>query len=160
DVQLTRAIIDLVDNCVDGAHRLRNDGRFDGLWVRIELDGDRFRVSDNCGGIPVQIARDYAFRFGRPKEALDTPHSVGLFGVGMKRTFFKLGQEFSVASRCSTEQFTLHVDVNKWIAGDNDHGPDDWHFAFDTVDEHAPAVPDEETGTIIEVRSLHPTVLD
>jgi hypothetical protein len=78
----------------------------------------------------------------------------------MKRTFFKLGREFSVASRCRTEQFTLRVDVNKWIAGDNDHSPDDWHFVFDTVDEHAPAVPDEETGTTIEVRSLHATVAD
>jgi hypothetical protein len=31
DVQLSRAIIDLVDNSVDGAKRLRGDGRFDGL---------------------------------------------------------------------------------------------------------------------------------
>src|SRR5205085_7004486 len=52
DVQLTRAIIDLVDNCVDGANRLRAVGRFDGLWVRIELDDQGFKISDNCGGMP------------------------------------------------------------------------------------------------------------
>lgn len=160
DVQLSRAIIDLVDNCVDGANRLRDEGRFDGLWVRIALDRDKFTVEDNCGGIPVAVARDYAFRFGRPRDAKDTPHSMGLFGVGMKRTFFKLGQQFSVRSRCKTEAFTLNVDVNEWIAGDSREGADDWHFTFSSVDEHAPDVSWEETGTVINVQSLYPAVAD
>ena len=160
DVQLSRAIIDLVDNCVDGAHRLRGDGRYDGLWVRIELDRDRFRISDNCGGIPIQLARDYAFRFGRPKEAAETPNSVGLFGVGMKRTFFKLGRFFSVESRCRTERFTLRVDVDKWMASGDQHGPDDWHFDFEELEEDAPEVPEGETSTTIEVGSLLPAVSD
>ena len=35
DVMLTRAIIDLVDNSVDGAKRSRPDGNFSGLKVII-----------------------------------------------------------------------------------------------------------------------------
>ena len=69
DIPLTRAILDLVDNSVDGARRLRASGNYDGLWVRMELSVEQFRIADNCGGITVEIARDYAFRFGRPKEA-------------------------------------------------------------------------------------------
>jgi hypothetical protein len=157
DVQLSRALIDLVDNCIDGAQRLRADARYDGLWVRIELGADAFRISDNCGGIPVKIARDYAFRFGRPKEASATPHSVGLFGVGMKRTFFKLGEEFSVASICRTEEFTLKVNVRDWIA-EQDRGPDDWHFAFATLNQNRAPISDDETGTSIAVTALHPAV--
>jgi hypothetical protein len=157
DVQLSRAIIDLVDNCVDGAQRLRPGSRYHGLWVRIELGADAFRISDNCGGIPVNIARDYAFRFGRPKEAAATPHSVGLFGVGMKRTFFKLGEEISVASKCRTEEFALQVNVRDWIA-EQDRGPDDWHFAFTSVEENRPAISDDDTGTTITVTALHPAV--
>src|ERR1700728_825098 len=88
DVQLTRSIIDLLDNSVDGAKRLRGKESFHGLWVRIEVSPDHFKISDNCGGIPVSVAREYAFCFGRPKGAEATPNSLGLFGVGMKRTFF------------------------------------------------------------------------
>ena len=90
DIPLTRAVLDLVDNSVDGARKMRQAGDFNGLWVRIELDGVHFKIADNCGGIPVDIARNYAFRFGRPKDAPAVPGSVGQFGVGMKRTFFKL----------------------------------------------------------------------
>lgn len=160
DVQLSRAILDLVDNSVDGAQRLRGAGRYDGLWVRVEVSRDLFKVSDNCGGIPVERAREHAFRFGRPKEAKDTPGSVGLFGVGMKRTFFKLGRFFSVNSRCGTEGFSLSVDVDEWINAETSDGPDDWHFKFTTVDESLPEVPEDETGTIIEVTKLLPSVAD
>jgi hypothetical protein len=154
DVHLTRAIIDLVDNSVDGAHRLRSEGNYEGLWVRIELNKEVFRVTDNCGGIPIQIARDYAFRFGRPKEAEETPGSVGLFGVGMKRTFFKLGRWFSVDSKCSTERFKLSVDVDEWIAEGDEQGPEKWHFDFDMLEENIVPVEGEEIGTTIEVKSL------
>jgi hypothetical protein len=160
DVQLTRAIIDLVDNSIDGAQRLRGSGRFDGLWVRIEFNRDCFRVSDNCGGISVDIARNYAFRFGRSKNVEESKGSVGLFGVGMKRTFFKLGRKFSVKSRCKNEGFQLDVDVDKWIAADGERDADDWHFEFTAVDEKMPEVLEEETRTIIEVRNLLPAVAD
>lgn len=96
DLLIARAIVDLVDNSVDGARRLRPDGNYTGLWVRIELDSDHFRIVDNCGGISVEIARDYAFRFGRPKDAQGTPGPMGQLGVGMKRTFFRLGRYFVV----------------------------------------------------------------
>jgi hypothetical protein len=78
----------------------------------------------------------------------------------MKRTFFKLGRVFSVVSRCKEEQFALQVDVTKWISADHQEGPEDWHFAFDSLDEHAPSVAEDDTGTAIEVTSLYPAVAD
>ncbi|WP_368622618.1 ATP-binding protein [Paraburkholderia sp. BR13444] len=157
DVQLTRAIIDLLDNCVDGAKRLCPGGDFTGLWVKLQLDANTFSITDNCGGIPVEIARDYAFRFGRPKKAKDTPNSMGLFGVGMKRTFFKLGNYFEVVSRCETETFDLQVDVNEWL-GEEEEDPSDWHFRFASVHEGLPAVPEDERGTKIVVSQLHESI--
>ena len=94
DVLLTRAIIDLVDNSIDGAKRLRSEGDYSGLKVIIRFSEEEFSIEDNCGGISIPTARDYAFRFGRPKDAPSTTSSVGQFGVGMKRTFFKLGRFF------------------------------------------------------------------
>lgn len=61
DIELIRSVLDLIDNCVDGARLLRGEGGFDGLSTRIEVTADSFRIADNCGGIPVNIARDYAF---------------------------------------------------------------------------------------------------
>src|SRR6266481_2016592 len=75
DIGLIPAIVDLVDNCADGARGLRGEKSYNGLWARIELSPKAFRISDNCGGIPVKVARDYAFRFGRDEDAPSIDHS-------------------------------------------------------------------------------------
>lgn len=157
DIPLTRAILDLVDNSVDGARRLRSNGNYDGLWVRMELSADQFRIADNCGGIPVDIARDYAFRFGRPKEAKGTPGSMGQFGVGMKRTFFRLGRHFVVRSATTNSRFTVDVDVDEWLADTG--SPENWHFKFKEL-EVGVRVKEGDTGTVIEVDRLLSNVKD
>ena len=68
DIPLIRAILDLVDNSVDGATRTQSGDDYSNFWIRIKCSKDRFSISDNCGGISVTLARDYAFRFGRPKD--------------------------------------------------------------------------------------------
>src|SRR5216683_8239292 len=98
DIALCPAIIDLVDNCADGAKRLHGEGPFRNLWARVEISPEEFRISDNCGGIPVDVARRYAFRFGRPPGTPCVKHSVGQFGVGMKRAIFKMGRKFRIES--------------------------------------------------------------
>ncbi len=160
DIPLSRAILDLVDNSVDGARRLRSNEDFGGLWVRIELDRTRFIITDNCGGIPVDVARNYAFRFGRPFDAPPTPGSVGQFGVGMKRTFFKLGNRFIVHSATHNSRFSMDINVEAWKSGGDQQSPDGWHFQFSSVAEGLDNVPDEEIGTHIEIMGLHGNVAD
>ena len=106
DVTLNDAIGDLVDNSVDGALSIRKDGRYDGLWVRISVKKDLFRIADNCGGISIDTARNYAFRFGRPSGMEGIPWSLGQFGIGMKRALFKLGKKFKIES---TGWFISHL---------------------------------------------------
>lgn len=149
DIELIPAIIDLVDNCLDGARRLRGDEDFQGLWVRLELNGAEFRISDNCGGIPLETAQKYAFRFGRAPGMETTPHSVGQFGVGMKRALFKLGKHFRVASATSTESFVVDVDVPEW------QRKAEWEFP---ITEHAGPPQSDEFGTKISVADLHSPV--
>ena len=67
DIALIPSIIDLADNSTDGARNLRGERSYEGLWVRLNISKNKFQVSDNCGGIPVEVARKYAFRFGRAK---------------------------------------------------------------------------------------------
>lgn len=160
DIPLTRAILDLVDNSLDGARRIRQNNDFNGLWVRVELDKDHFKVADNCGGIPVDIARNYAFRFGRSKDAPFTPGSVGQFGVGMKRTFFKLGRHFTVYSTTSTSRFNMDQDVEQWISMDEPDNPDKWHFEFSNVEENISGISIDDIGTRIEIDRLYDSVAE
>src|SRR4051812_30676793 len=93
DIELVPAIVDLVDNSVDGAKRITEPGenRFEGLEVRLTISPERFEIVDTCGGIPLELAQRYAFRFGRPDDVDSAEGEVGQFGVGMKRALFKLG---------------------------------------------------------------------
>ncbi|MBI2058412.1 MAG: ATP-binding protein [Nitrospirae bacterium] len=157
DIPLTRAILDLVDNSVDGARRLRPAGNYGGLRVEMKLDARHFLIADNCGGIPVDVARGYAFRFGRPEETEGTPGSMGQFGVGMKRTFFRLGRHFVVRSTTREARFTVDVDVDQWMA--DAQSPEEWHFTFSEL-ETGLHVPEKDTGTRIEVDRLLANVAD
>src|SRR5439155_1583690 len=113
DIELLDAVADLVDNCVDGARRIRSKDSFVGLFARIHLSEKKFEIEDNCGGISVDVARKYAFRFGRPGEFPPAKHSIGQFGIGMKRALFKMGNKFRVESSTERSRFVVEVDVNK-----------------------------------------------
>jgi len=112
DIPLIRAVIDLVDNSIDGARRIRDDKNYDGLWINLELSQDRFKIADNCGGIPLEVAQKYAFRFGRPSDAPQTEYSVGQFGVGMKRAIFKFGNRFKVISSHPEAYFLIEEKIS------------------------------------------------
>ena len=76
DISLEDCILDLIDNSADGARRsvLREasgdgvtDGTLDysGYHVDVLFNEEQFKIEDNCGGIEIEIAKKYAFRFGR-----------------------------------------------------------------------------------------------
>jgi hypothetical protein len=126
DIPLEQAVLDLVDNCVDGAKRLKVEGDlpFDGRFVDIKFDDEAFNITDNCGGFSKEIAREYAFRFGRPAETPKTESSIGQFGVGMKRALFKFGRHFRVSSATNQEEWAVDVDVPTWELEPG------WHFPW------------------------------
>lgn len=155
DIQLDEAIQDLVDNCIDGAKRLRSNptDRYDDLWVNLHISPQSLILSDNCGGIPLDVARHYAFKFGRAKGFVPTSHSVGQFGVGMKRALFKMGKQFHVRSAEPNASFTIDVDVDAWTA-------DDRNWDFDIKDLIEGADQDRVLGTTLEIPQLVPEVAD
>jgi len=151
DVTEIDAIGDLVDNSVDGALRVRQERDYGDLQINIKIDEEHFQITDNCGGIPVDIAREYAFRFGRPEGIGGIKHSIGRFGIGMKRALFKLGNHFRIESTTKDFYFLVDVNVNAWKKRE-----DDWTFEFKELKKHPSEVP--ETGTTIKVTSLHDAV--
>lgn len=155
DILLDEAIQDLVDNCIDGAKRIRpgENADYTGLWVKLALSENEFLIADNCGGISLEIARKYAFKFGRAKDFKPTTRSVGQFGVGMKRALFKMGDNFAVKSVHAEHSFRIVVDVPSWVS-------DDENWDFDVVDFVEGPHSDAETGTTISVKNLDSAVAD
>jgi len=156
DIKLSRAIIDLVDNSIDGAKNIRANQKYDGLQVNINLTSSKFIIKDNCGGFSLELAKEYAFRFGRPPGKEFVKHSIGRFGVGMKRALFKIGRHFIVESKHKNDHFIVEVDVDDWLSGQDES---DWKFIYLTKDD----IPDHkknlnDDGTIITVTKLYENI--
>ena len=148
DIAHQAAIIELVDNSVDGARRVTSErNRLKGYNVEIEFDQNKFSIVDNCGGIPLDIAREYAFRFGRPKGVNIVPGSIGQFGVGMKRALFSFGKKYIIESATNEDWFRLEIDLKSWMAN-----RESWDFELVEYGENTDNRP---IGTKIEVTELN-----
>lgn len=153
DVALERAIIDLIDNSVDSArNQIGNSNKesLDGFSIELQFDESEFFISDNCGGFSPETAREYAFRFGRPNDAPSTPGSIGQFGVGMKRTIFKLGRRFEIQSITKMCTFEVNEDINEWMR------EKEWEFR---ISNEKQIEPDAEGKVPVPGIALHVTKL-
>jgi Histidine kinase-, DNA gyrase B-, and HSP90-like ATPase len=158
DISLEDCILDLIDNSVDGAWKLEGGHTMsltdvtDLSKYRIEIQAsqDGFSVRDNCGGISFEDAVEYAFSFGRKDDDAPDKYSIGVYGIGMKRAIFKIGEDITIKSTYrtagdKTESFKVPIDVPKWL-GDARR---DWDFDIETSN-HLP-----ELGVEIAVSKLH-----
>lgn len=153
DIDVRAAILELIDNSIDGAKRLRPEGDFSGLYIDITYDTEHFIIEDNCGGMGIDIATEYAFRFGRPTQRTQETSKqqlTGIFGIGMKRSLFRLGNYFSIISSTTNDSFVLNVDVEEWVKDINPN----WTFRLDEEKSNLNN-PLEKTGTKIEITKLH-----
>ena len=148
DISLTDCILDLLDNSVDGARRSSAESRPKDLsksYVHLELTSDHFEIRDNCGGIPLSDAKEYAFNFGRRKDAPRlSGESIGIYGIGMKRALFKLGKKLHLESSSQSDSFQTTIDVESWEAAK------EWEFDL------VPGAALEHAGTTIRVSDLNP----
>lgn len=118
DISLADAILDLVDNCLDGALRIAGgaDVDYSKHFVKITLTEDHFAIEDNCGGIPRTVAKNYAFKMGRePDDDRDSENeTIGMYGVGMKRAIFKMGRDALVKTRHENDAFEVPISAG-WL---------------------------------------------
>lgn len=153
DIDLPDAILDLLDNCVDGAIRsgYTEEGNaefpYKGYYANINVGKDGFSIEDNCGGIDTNLARDYAFRFGRPDPERDADlPTVGVYGIGMKRAIFKLGTDCLIQTRHPSGAFEVHIESD-WMEDDKK-----WEL------DMALSQTKEPYGTSIVVAQLHSSI--
>lgn len=157
DISLTDCVLDLVDNSIDGAWsisgaaptELIEDDALANFRVDITVTAEKFVIADNCGGIDLDDATNYAFTFGRSEEDDEQGYSVGVYGIGMKRAVFKMGDRvriYSTFGDSSFDAFEVPINVADWLA---DKG-EPWDF------ELLQANPAPTTGVTISVESLFP----
>lgn len=151
DISLDDAILDLVDNCLDGAMRLANGSNVNYAkhYVKIRLAKDQFSIEDNCGGIPREVAKNYAFKMGRePDDDRDSDtETIGMYGVGMKRAIFKMGKDAFVRTRYGDDTFEVPI-TSEWLEAKN----------WDPLPINEPTDAGEklpEPGTLILVKDLY-----
>ena len=148
DIELDDAILDLVDNSVDGAmrkerDRLDYDNPFDGYRCELIISEELFCLNDNCGGIPDEYLAG-AFRLGRPDTDLDgNLPTIGMYGIGMKRAIFKMAKEATVLSR--SEERAVRVCYDRvWLNPNNEK----WDLPIEEVEAN------ETRGVSIDIRDL------
>lgn len=162
DISIEDAIIDLLDNSIDGANRI-DPNNYSGLNIYININEDRFEIMDNCGGFSIDTAKKYAFRFGRPEDAPKENGTVGRFGIGMKRSLFKIGKKFSVESQHKDDSFRVEVDVDDWSkkvrtiqdVDGTESTIDDWSFTYEELSRR-----EDVDGTKIVITNLNSEVRD
>lgn len=127
DITLKDAIGDLVDNAVDAIKaKTKNPNDLKGYKITIKCEKNFFSIADNGFGMEANIARETAFNFGKSVNHKLIDKSIGQFGIGMKRAFFKLGTNIHVKSIAATSQYELTINVPKWL-----EDPQKWKFEFD-----------------------------
>lgn len=154
DVKLEKAIIDLIDNSIDAAINNAIDGDLNPFNINITINENEFSINDNCGGIDIEIAREYAFKFGRPDTIDKRVGNIGQFGIGMKRTIFKLGKICDIVSQSKSSKFYLKLDIDQWKVD-----PDDWTLELNT-EMLSPPLSLAETYTNIKITNLNKEVSD
>jgi len=162
DLSLEDCILDLVDNSIDSLIKSRNmdvsetflpetirEGNNKGgreelepAKIEITISSEQFKISDNCGGIGVEAARNDVFRIGHPTEGNEG--QLGVYGIGLKRAIFKIGNYITIESKTVDEGFKMVIDVPEWKE------KEEWELPFDVIEG---AKDPKTAGTSIVIKS-------
>ncbi len=159
DISLEDCILDLIDNSIDGARKIKlqnpnAESKYTNYFAKIYFNHSTFSIHDNCGGISIDDAENYAFHFGRKKtDKDDDDFSIGLYGIGMKRAIFKMGKSIEILSATKTDGFKTNINVDEWINREplliEDRLIEDWDFEISKIP------PEQDSGTKINITELY-----
>ncbi|WP_162876303.1 ATP-binding protein [Achromobacter insuavis] len=151
DISVEACVFDLIDNAVDSAREaiLSNAGEvqnaalpssYTGYEVRLDFEGTRFSIADNCGGISVTDMQSTALRFGKRSTHL---HGIGIFGLGLNRALFKLGNVSTIHTDTGKQRSELVLNNEAYLQDTNS-----WDIPARQLKSTGSA------GTVIEITQL------
>jgi hypothetical protein len=163
DLSLEDCILDLVDNSIDSLIKSRSVDVSDALLpdgsdrdkkekrrlavITISYEPGVFRIRDNCGGISVEDAVKEVFRIGHSDKA--ALGQLGVYGIGLKRAIFKIGNDITIESRTRDDGFNMHIAVPEWSRNPS------WKLPLEVTEGTGEV---EAAGTSITVRSFREEV--
>lgn len=169
DISLLEAVLDLVDNSINSAI-LKQKRPLDKAQdyinllevketkktpsINIEFDNNRFVIDDTCGGISLKLAQNEVFKFGKAEDEANVDESDGdrlsVYGIGLKRAIFKLGDHIEISSNHSKRGFEMDLRVNKWQRTPQQ----EWSIPITAKEPDR----DQPYGTKISVTDLHENI--
>ncbi len=159
DISLIDAFLDVIDNSINSSIKtenltLRNVGDYRKLLtnqshrkvaeVRISISETMIEISDTAGGITFADAEEEVFRFGRAGDG-NSGDRLSVYGIGLKRAIFKMGNLIDITSNHPNTGFMLHINVEEW-SKENDE-----RWTFKNLKPHRSGKP---YGTSIKVSEL------
>lgn len=159
DIELSDAILDLLDNCLDGVMRqkkstnnTKSSDYYSGFFSHISISKDAFTIEDNCGGIPKDVAEKYAFRMGRASTKVDEGlPTVGIYGIGMKRAIFKIGKSAVVYTRNANDLYKVTIPED-WESNETE-----WDFPMNDLKDKQLLM---SGGTKVAISNINPRIIE
>ena len=166
DISLVAAFLDLIDNSINAALAPYADklttaeGYLSALddpeisastSIDIEFSAESVKIVDDAAGIDSETAKSSVFKFGRAaQDSRASLDRLSVYGIGLKRAIFKMGDQISIVSDHEQGGFALDLDVPEWAALRQDA----WGFPI----TERPNADADTTGTVIEITHLHEDV--
>ena len=169
DLSIEDCILDLIDNSIDSFIRTRALDVSDALLpipgeqkekiastipseqglIDIKYDSKSFHLVDTCGGISIEEAKNEVFRFGHRAEV--PLGQLGVYGIGLKRAIFKMGNDITISSQTKQEGFRTHIDVPSWAKDRS------WFIPLEPTQSSSNG---SSAGTSISITQLRPEVAE
>jgi hypothetical protein len=166
DISLIDAFLDLIDNSInaiiapmadnlqtagDYVRILENYDKEVAAQITIRVNEHKIFINDNAAGISANVARDHVFKFGRSDREKDRSDRLSVYGIGLKRAMFKMGNRIKMTSDHAEGGFGMDLNVKSWARDPRQP------WVIDLV-PRAKAGP-TNCGTTIEISDLFPDVV-
>lgn len=157
DISLEACVLDLIDNSIDSIVQETGFDPMKGLFekgeflkeyeISIIFNEKKFSITDNAKGVTSEEAKDRIFHFGASEK--DIKHISGkkglsVYGIGMKRSFLKMGKKIVFKSSTKEEVVNVDMKVDSWLKQQG------WELSGQVETKN-----NNETGTIILVEKLN-----
>lgn len=162
DIPLVAAFLDLIDNSINAAvepysDRLATADDYQKLFqdesvtpavdISLTVKSDMVEIKDTAPGISAEVAKDHVFKFGRASGEAHADDRLSVYGIGLKRAMFKMGNSITIRSEHASGGFDLKLNVAEW-AKDT---AQPWSF---DITARAP-VSATKTGTKIVIKDIY-----
>lgn len=131
DASVQECIFDLIDNSIDAARKKLHENNkliiddnglvsdYSGIKIKVLINQQCISIEDNCSGMEPSEIRNGILRFGQPSKA---EYSIGLYGIGLNRAIYKLGNKTNIVTETKTDKSQVKINMeayrkeqSKWL---------------------------------------------